>query len=351
MTYLRNAWYAAAWGNEVAAGQLLARTFLDQPVVLYRDEAGKPVALADRCPHRFAPLSKGKIIDNAIQCPYHGLRFGSSGACVHNPHGSIPRAAHVASFPLLEKYGLIWIWMGDPDEADPAKLPDFSIIADHDNYAIVNGYLKIEANYQLVTDNLLDLSHAQFVHTFIGNSDSSDRNTFEMKVEGSTVWAYNNMPGEPPTKLWQLMWKSTAKVGDRRANMRWDAPSHLLLDVGFTDCGRPASEGPSMPSAHILTPETDRKTHYFWAAARDTMRDDEELSKIIWKGIDGAFRLEDEPMIEDCQARMQTVDLMSLNPVMLTTDAAAIRARRVLAALIQQEQSAGSTASAAAVVS
>lgn len=177
MTYLRNAWYAAAWDNEIA-DKPLGRTLLNQPIVFYRDEAGKPVALSDRCPHRYAPLSKGKIVDGTIQCPYHGLRFGSTGACVHNPHGSIPKAARVSAFPLLEKYGLLWIWMGDPEAADPAVLPDFSIIADHDNYAIVPGYLHVGANYQLITDNLLDLSHAQYVHTFIGNSDSNERNIF-----------------------------------------------------------------------------------------------------------------------------------------------------------------------------
>lgn len=98
-----------------------------------------------------------------------------------------------------------------------------------------------------------------------------------MKQEGQTVWAYNEMPGEPVTKLFQMMWQSDSKVGDRRENMRWDPPSLLLLDVGFTECGRPESEGTSMPSAHILTPEAGRSTHYFWAAARDRMRDDAGL--------------------------------------------------------------------------
>ncbi|CAM5428041.1 aromatic ring-hydroxylating dioxygenase subunit alpha [Eoetvoesiella caeni] len=346
-TYLRNAWYAAAWQNEIT-GELLGRTLLDQPIVFYRDETGKPIALSDRCPHRYAPLSKGKIIDGAIQCPYHGLRFGPTGACVHNPHGSIPKAAKVSSFPLLEKYGLVWIWMGEPEAADPATLPDFSIIADHDNYAIVQGYLHVGANYQLITDNLLDLSHAQYVHKFIGNTDSNERNIFEMKVEGDTVWAYNTMPNEPLTKLFQLMWRSSTTIGDRRAHMRWDPPCHLMLDVGFTECGRPTSEGPSAPSAHILTPETENSTHYFWAVARDSMRDDAELSKKIWQGIDTAFRLEDEPMIVDCQTRMEGADLMSLNPVLLTTDAAAMRARRLLAMRIEKEQAEKALASAQA---
>ncbi|MBL0421916.1 Rieske 2Fe-2S domain-containing protein [Ramlibacter sp. AW1] len=333
----RNAWYAAAWQDEIAGGAI-ARTILDQPIVFYRDAAGAAVALADRCPHRFAPLSKGKLVEGAIECPYHGLRFGSQGDCVHNPHGPIPKAARVQTFALLERHDMLWIWMGEPHAADPSRLPDFSVMADHEHHAVVRGYLNVPASYDLITDNLLDLSHAQFIHQFIGNKDSSTRNIFEMKQEGHTVWARNSMPGEPLTPLFRMMWDTPSQVGDRRAHMRWDPPSHLLLDVGFTECGAPVSDGPSMPSAHLLTPETAHRTHYFWAAARDCKRDDQGLSEKIRAGIDAAFRLEDEPMIRDCQARMAGAELMSLNPVLLTTDAAAVRARRVLAELIAQEQ-------------
>ena len=344
MNYLRNAWYAAAFDHEVTSAPL-ARTLLDQPVVLYRDEAGNPVALEDRCPHRFAPLSRGKLIQGVIQCAYHGLRFGTTGACVHNPHGPIPKAARVDFYPLLERYGLVWIWMGPPDAVDASTLPDFKVIADHKNYAVVKGYLHLNVNYELVNDNLLDLSHAQFLHPLLGNADSNERNRFQMKQEGHTVWAYNDMPGEPLTKLFQMMWRSSTTVGDRRAHMRWDPPSNLLLDVGFTACGRPASEGPSMSSAHLLTPETAGSTHYFWAAARDSLRDDATLSETIRVGIDAAFRFEDDPMITACRSRMGTDDLMSLNPVFLRTDAAAGLARRTLALLITKELEARRTES------
>ena len=338
MTYLKDAWYAAAWDHEVTSeGKPLARTILDQPVVFYRDAAANPIALADRCPHRFAPLSRGKVVDGLIECGYHGLRFGSAGVCVHNPHGPIPKAARVASFPLLERFGLVWIWMGEPAGADAGKLPDFSVIAGDDQHAVVRGYLHVRANYELVTDNLLDLSHAAYLHPFLGNPDSSERNRFEMKQTGNTVWAYNTMPGEPLTKLFKMMWTSPSEVGDRRAHMRWDPPANLLLDVGFTECGRPESEGPAMPSAHLLTPETERTTHYFWAAARNRGLDNAELGEKIRAGMDSAFRLEDEPMIVECQDRMGQVDLMSLQPVMLPTDVAAVRARRVLAGLIGAE--------------
>ena len=338
MGYLRNAWYCAALGHELAPGKAtLARTILDQPIVFYRDAAGRPVALADRCPHRFAPLSKGKVVDGVIECPYHGLRYGSTGACVHNPHGPIPNAARVPSFPLLERFGLLWIWMGEPARADADKLPDFGVIAGDAQHAVVSGYLHVRANYELVTDNLLDLSHAAYLHPFLSSPDSNARNRFEMKQSGNTVWSYNHTPGEPISGLFKPLWNSPSTVGDKRLNMRWDPPSNLLLDVGFTESGRPESEGPSVRTAHLLTPESAATTHYFWVAARDRVIEDASLSERIRNGFDAAFRNEDEPMIMACQDRMGNADLMSLKPVMLTTDAAAVRARRVLAAMINEE--------------
>jgi vanillate O-demethylase monooxygenase subunit len=337
MNYLRNAWYAAAWPDEID-NELVARTFLNEPVVLYRDPEGHAVALADRCPHRFAPLSKGKIVEGSIQCPYHGLRFDTMGKCVHNYHGPIPKTAAVRAYPLLERFGVVWIWMGDPDGADEALLPEFSGFNGAMGWAVVRGYLSVHANYQLVTDNLLDLSHGQFLHPFLTNPDSSDRARFRTEKIGSTVWAYNDFPAEPITKMAQLMWRSDSKVGDRRAHMRWDAPANLWLDVGVTECGRSPEEGLCMPAAHLLTPETELTSHYFWMVARNAMTDDEELSRTIQSRYDHAFRCEDEPMIAAIQAGMGTTDLDSLDPIYMISDRAAGRARQILATLIAQEQ-------------
>src|SRR5215471_19764047 len=115
-TYLRNAWYVAAWSDNLADGQLLSRTILKEPIVLFRKSDGHIAALQDRCPHRFAPLHMGKIVGgDRVQCPYHGLEFDSSGACVLNPHGTknIPPRARVGSYPVTEKHKAIWIWMGE----------------------------------------------------------------------------------------------------------------------------------------------------------------------------------------------------------------------------------------------
>lgn len=124
MSYLRNVWYVAAWASEVKPGRMLTRTLLEERVLMFRDEAGEARALFDQCPHRFAPLSMGKLCDGGryVQCGYHGLQFDGKGACVSNPHGPVPKAAKVKSYPLVERYSVLWIWMGDPEQADPASM-------------------------------------------------------------------------------------------------------------------------------------------------------------------------------------------------------------------------------------
>ncbi|HTV38100.1 MAG TPA: Rieske 2Fe-2S domain-containing protein, partial [Xanthobacteraceae bacterium] len=174
--YLRNAWYVAAWSDDIGEDALVHRTIMDEPIVLFRQADGAVAAIEDRCPHRFAPLSMGKIVGgDRIQCPYHGLEFDRTGACVRNPHGAknIPSRARVKSYPVTEKHKAVWIWMGAAP-ADASKIPDFGVL---DNVPEIHttkrDSITIHANYQLVIDNLLDLSHTSYLHEgILGNADT-----------------------------------------------------------------------------------------------------------------------------------------------------------------------------------
>src|SRR5258708_6151904 len=158
-------WYMAAWPGEVVYGRLLGRTIANRPLVLFRKEDGTPVAMGDRCPHRFAPLHMGRQVGDAIQCGYHGLEFGPDGRCSRNPHGgrSKPSAAVVPTFPIVERHGMLWIWVG-PNEASEALIPEaFSFVGDqHRGHA--RGYIHVAANYLLLLDNLMDTSHGLYLH-------------------------------------------------------------------------------------------------------------------------------------------------------------------------------------------
>src|SRR6266702_6212839 len=122
--YVLNTWYAAAWSEDIGR-TLFARRLLNEPLVFYRKEDGTPCVLHDRCPHRFVPLSMGKLLGDDVECLYHGLRFDCTGACIDNPNGAgvIPNAAKVRTYPHAERWGLVWIWMGDASRADPALIP------------------------------------------------------------------------------------------------------------------------------------------------------------------------------------------------------------------------------------
>ncbi len=342
MNFLRNAWYCAGWAADLGA-EPITRTYLNEPVLLYRLRDGRAVAIGERCPHRFAPLHKGKLRDDCIECPYHGLRFDASGACVHNPHGdgAIPKAARVKAYPLVEQYGALWIWMGDPSLAGESTLIDAHEIEKREGWDVVRGQLNVQGNYELLADNLLDLSHVPFLHPFL-SFDGPPPPGFsfhsELKQDGNTVYAINLLTNTPVSPLYKLLWDNPPEVGEMRAHMRWDAPCTLMLDTGMNTVGGSREDGPSLPTAHFLTPETETSTHYFWAQARDRKVGDEAMSALLAKGVNDAFQNEDEPMIEDCQRLMGTPDLMSLKPVLLQTDAPAIRARRVLASLREREQ-------------
>src|ERR1700732_3472636 len=188
MAFLRNAWYVAAWGTEVTR-KLFARTLLGQSILLYRTEAGEAVAISNRCPHRFAPLHVGQLIGDVVECGYHGLHYDRRGVCVFNPHGDgkIPKSAQVTSYPLKEKHGLIWLWMGDTGKVHDSSIPDFSCLTDTERFATVYGVVTMNANYELITDNLLDLSHVEFLHKGILGSEAIKRGEHKVIEDRDTL--------------------------------------------------------------------------------------------------------------------------------------------------------------------
>ncbi len=331
MSYLRNAWYPAAWDKELG-DKPLARTFLDEPVVLYRDSTGEPTALRDMCSHRFAPLSLGKIRGDCIQCPYHGLVYDRDGACVHNPNGNgaTPTALSVASYPLHTSDGIIWIWMGDPEKAAGMEPPRYPFLEEAGN--CLQGYLHVAANYQLVTDNLLDLSHAQFLHPFIGGVDDYDGLEFHEEQVDGRVSAYHHLPGHKVTPLFRPFFDASIKEMDGRAHLHWEAPANMMLDVGATVTNTDGEDDVAFPQVHLLTPESEDSTHYFWGFCRDREVDNTELDEAR-----AAMRFSMKTMVRAVAQRMGGRPLFEMSPALLPQDEAAVRARRHLARLISSE--------------
>lgn len=343
MQFLRNVWYMAAWSENVAAGKSLARTILNEPIVFFRGSGGVLSAFEDRCPHRGAPLSMGRIAGDRIICGYHGLEFDRTGMCVRNPHpsGKIPPGARVRTYPVAERFSAIWIWMGEKP-TNPDTIPDFSALDGKDSKTTTRrDHMVMDASYELITDNLLDCSHTSFVHEGILGNEAMIQAPTEVTQSGRTIHVKRYSRAVPAPGVFDLIYKKQDGPVDTWTDIRWDAPGCMLLDVGVTAPGAPQREGTGYLGVHILTPETARSTHYHFSAQRwnpEPGSQGEELRK-KWSDLRRfAFEQQDEPLI---RAQQRIADLLpddgTRKAVTLETDAGVIRWRRIMEQLIQTE--------------
>lgn len=321
--FIKNCWYVAAWANEVTEGSLLPRRLLDEPVVFYRHGDGKPVALADRCAHRLAPLSLGRIEGDQLRCMYHGLMFNPQGVCVEIPgQSSIPPNTCVRSYPVVERDKLLWIWMGERDRADETLIPAIPAFSDP-AWPMKPGSMHFQANYLYVLDNLLDFSHLSYVHpaTVGGTTQIAlSRPKIERKPDGVRIerWALN----VPPAPF-------QARVGNFPGNVdRWHfynvlVPGIMIMESGVQAVGTGAADGVhegalQFRPVNILTPETATTTHYFYALPHDFAREDEAVNEQLFKDLTQAFE-EDRMMIEAQQCVISATPDPKMMPIQADT--------------------------------
>jgi len=325
--FLRASWYVAAWDREISRTPL-ARTLLNEAIVLYRREDGTPVALEDRCCHRQLPLSMGKVEGNDLRCGYHGLKFDASGKCIEIPgQASIPPQARVRSYPLVEKYNWVWIWMGDAAKADPTLIPNWWW-ADHAEWAFTKpDRVRLECNYQLIADNVLDVTHLAYVHaTSIGASSITE---FPATVERGerlvrlTRWIRDR----PPPPLYQRAGGFTGNVD------RWQIVEHIppCFTVNFGGCSDSKAKIDLM-ALSAPTPESEKSTHYFFGFVRNFGLGDAHTENICRVDMVKVFN-EDFPVLE-AQQRSMDPDRSRID---IAVDAAPLAARRMLQAMIEKE--------------
>jgi vanillate O-demethylase monooxygenase subunit len=336
--YLRGAWYMAAWSDEIGEA-LLRRQMLGEPILLYRRSDGAVAALTDRCPHRFAPLSRGQREGDNVRCPYHGLMFDAAGACVHNPFSEkLPKGASVRAWPTVERDGIVWLWAADAAAADEALIPDFGQVWRGPGGPPITGLMPLRANYEYATDNLMDLSHIEFVHkgSFAG-AGVIFAGRHEVRQEGDTLHSDWWMPDVAAPAHTSGIYDREMRT-DHWLDMRWNAPASMLLEIGATPAGRPRAEGVIVRQAHILTPETDGSAHYFWATTRSSGEAGGPGDAIVRELMTQAFGEEDKPIIEAAFANLDGAGFWESQPVFIGIDAGGTRARRLLASMIERER-------------
>jgi vanillate O-demethylase monooxygenase subunit len=335
--YLHNAWYMAGWADEVGEAGL-SRTILGRKIFLFRSAEGAPAALLDRCPHRFAPLSCGTRRGDTLVCGYHGLEFSADGQCTHNPFADrIPAGAIIPRFTVVERDTIVWLWAGETNAADPALIPDFSFVPDGPTNRSVRGYTQMHANYEYGTDNLMDLSHIEFVHkgSFAGQGVIF-AGRHNVRIEGDTVHSDWWMPGIAPPSMARGHVPDDAVV-DHWLDMRWNAPASMRLNVGVCPQGAPREAGFSVDQAHILTPADEHETHYFWSSGRAHDLDSPETDAMLEGLFRQAFDQEDKPIIEAAYENVRGRDFWEEKPLFLGVDAGGTRTRRHLEAMIARE--------------
>jgi phenylpropionate dioxygenase-like ring-hydroxylating dioxygenase large terminal subunit len=339
--YLRNCWYVAGWSEDY--GRILKpEKYLGENIVIYRKQDGTPAALENACPHRKVPLSNGTLAEDNIICAYHGLTFNDKGQCIDSPtqRGMTPRRAVVRSYPIIDKYRLLWIWMGDPELADPDKI--FPI----DNFenpmwgSTDGGVLDIKCNYLWVCDNLLDPSHVAWVHvtSFAGAGTDDQPLDIEKTDRGVVVsrWIHGNLPSPYYADLVKFDGNC-----DRLQHYEMCLPAIALNKSIYTPEGTGGLGKVHIDKTYInisynfMTPIDKDNTRYFWFQHRNTDPHDKDISEKMNAGAVMAFE-EDRTVLEDVHLGMENPATPNID---LGLDAGAKQFRMMLSRKIEEEQS------------
>lgn len=338
--YLRNQWYVGALAADVADTPHACR-LMDEPIALYRTNSGAVHALEDRCVHRQAPLSLGRIDGERLCCRYHGFEYDGTGACVRIPtQPRVPPGAGVRSYPVREHQGFVFVWMGDPALADTVAPYDFPFAADPGwrvRYAKLHG----EFDHRLLIDNLMDLTHLPYAHaTTIGAIGVAEQATAKTERDGDRVRISRYMEDIAPAPAHVAVTGYNGNV-DRWQVIEFAPPGFVWLQVGSARTGtggRDAAPGDILlnrHALHVVMPETDSSTLYFWAMANEVDAMTAEQEDSIYAASLKAFH-EDIEIIEGQQQRWDP----AIPSIDVAADAGVLEVRRVMERLIAAEAAA-----------
>ncbi|MFT6287820.1 MAG: vanillate O-demethylase monooxygenase subunit [Alcanivorax sp.] len=341
--FLKNTWYAAAWDYEVLDGKKLARTYLEKPILIFKGESGKYIALDDRCCHRGAPLSLGRIEGDCVRCMYHGMKYDASGRCIEIPgQDKISENHRVHSYPIEERGHLLWIWMGDPELADPDMIHDFPYLTDPNWAGLTQqAYLHYDANWLLIVDNLADFSHLAFVHTnTLGGSEDYAFSTEQEVVREEDGFSFVRWDkGSPPPPYHKRVDPQGPKTLDRRNSVQMRVPGVFFMETTFAPVGWDPDSGDmegvrQYKNCQYMTPETRRSTHFFWDYLRNYNLTDSNASISLRDSLLEGF-MEDKIFIEEQQKYLELEE--PFQPRGLVADKAFVQFRKVWAKKVEEE--------------
>jgi vanillate O-demethylase monooxygenase subunit len=337
--FIRNAWYVACFSRELSPGTPFARRILGENVLLYRKTDGMVAAMKDRCPHRSFPLSLGRIDGDDIVCGYHGIRFGADGACKHVPtQPSVPRALQVLTFTVEETTPIVWIWMGDTQIARQTPLPSAPWMLEGSGWAASSDYLKVEASYVFLHENLVDLSHLTFLHANTFGTPDYATAPYETEVTDEAIVVRRTVQPTrlPPVYADPLGMRGVAAA--RIVTSTFVSPGLSISAVVLRNLEQPESERTDhhIRTAQLVTPCDRGTVHYHFVVARDFVTNDAEVSEFILKSIKAAFA-EDVFALESIARVRQEDGDAHFTEKSVASDRAGVMLRRRLQALAALE--------------
>ena len=334
---------------DARGSQPLGRTICNEKMVFFKGPDGQVAAVEDFCPHRGAPLSLGKVCEGKLVCGYHGLEMGCDGKTVHMPGQRVRGFPAIKSFAVIERYGFVWVWPGDAAKACAAQMPVFEFF-DNPEWAYGGGLYHVKADYRLMIDNLMDLTHETYVHATSIGQPEIDETPSQTTVEGDQVILQRHMQGIQAPPFWQMAMSANglnpqAQV-DRWQICRFTPPSHIMIDVGVALAGKGGFHAAPEHKAYsvvvdFITPETETSHWYHWGMARQFKPSDTALTDKIREGQGKIFN-EDMEMLQLQQANINQWPDRKL--LMLNIDAGGVQSRRIIDRLLAQENPTGITA-------
>lgn len=346
MTWVRNAWYVAGWDAEIDRAPL-ARTICGTPMMFYRKLDRSVVAMRDACPHRLLPLSMGIREGDSIRCKYHGLKLGPDGVAEEMPLKAERVNSRVCAetYAVAEKHRFVWVWIGDKALADPEQIPDLWPCS-AEGWVFDGGYYPVAADYRLMIDNLMDLTHETHVHAgSIGQPELMEA-PIEAHVDGDRAYVSRWMPGVDAPPFWRGALKQSGPV-DRWQICEFIPPSSVMIDVGVAPVGTGATlakhdQGVRGMVVDCMTPETETSMHYFWGMARSFDVDDAGFTARFKRQQGGVFA-EDKEILEAQQRAILANPDRKLNAYSI--DQGGVRARQIIDRMIRAQSAETETAS------
>lgn len=337
VSFPQDQWYVAGFAWELT-DKPLARTLLDQPLVLFRTADGQVAALEDRCCHRALPLSRGTLEEQGVRCGYHGLLFGVDGKCLEIPgQTKVPGKALVKAYTVREQDQILWLWFGRDEQALPATEPPAYPHHSSGQYLFGGDVYHYDAPWQLIHDNLLDLSHLGYVHLHTIGGNARIHMNAQMQVSGDdeSVRVVRYMPDSEPPPTYSAAYPFKGRI-DRWQEIEFNL-SHLRIWTGAVDAGTDAIDdsqrgGFHMRGFHGITPETATSCHYFWSMATNPISAPEETLRKVLQQTEQTFD-EDKQIIEAQYANMQRFGAQPM--VDIHVDVGPNRARRIVERLLK----------------